>query len=136
MGSAAGIAQEHFEPGQEVFHQDDVGDRIYIILAGEAEVLGMRDGKEVTLARLQSGEYFGEMALLNQTKRSATVRCVKALDVLSLPKREFGLLTKNLPDLKASFEMVAKRRFKEDTEQGVLPEPQPPRSQAGTSTQA
>jgi CRP-like cAMP-binding protein len=94
----------------------------------------MRDGKEVTLARLQSGEYFGEMALLNQTKRSATVRCVKALDVLSLPKREFGLLTKNLPDLKASFEMVAKRRFKEDTEQGVLPEPpSPPRSQAGST---
>jgi NADH dehydrogenase len=136
MGSAAGIAQEHFEPGQEVFHQDDVGDRIYIILAGEAEVLGMRDGKEVTLARLQSGEYFGEMALLNQTKRSATVRCVKALDVLSLPKREFGLLTKNLPDLKASFEMVAKRRFKEDTEQGVLPEPPSSRSQAGSTTQA
>jgi NADH dehydrogenase len=133
MGSAAGIAQEHFEPGQEVFRRDDVGDRIYIILAGEAEVVGERDGKEVTLARLQSGEYFGEMALLNQTKRSATVRCIKALDVLSLPKREFGLLTKNLPDLKASFEMVAKRRLKEDTDQGLLPEPPPSRTQAGTT---
>jgi CRP-like cAMP-binding protein len=50
------------------------------------------------------------MALLNKTVRNATVRCVEALDVLSLPKREFGLLAGNLPELRRSFESVMERR--------------------------
>jgi NADH dehydrogenase len=114
LSNSAGIAQEHFEPGQDVFKQGDLGDRIYIILSGEADVILQRDGQEQALARLQAGEYFGEMALLNQTRRGATVRCVKAMDVLSLPKREFGLLTKNLPELKKSFEQVKERRERQD----------------------
>ena len=38
LGDSIGVSHEHFEPGQEVFHQDDLGDRIYIIARGEAEV--------------------------------------------------------------------------------------------------
>jgi CRP-like cAMP-binding protein len=107
---AAGVMQEHFEPGEEIFHQGDLGDRIYIIVNGRAEVLREEDGRERVLAQLVAGEYFGEMALLNKTVRNATVRCVEAMDVLSLPKREFGLLAGNLPELRRSFESVMERR--------------------------
>jgi NADH dehydrogenase len=116
LGHQSGITQEHFEAGEEVFRQGDVGDRIYIILSGECEVVQERDGKEIVCAQLKPGEYFGEMALLNQATRGATVRCTTPMDALSLPKREFGLLTKNLPELKQSFQMIADRRRLQDIE--------------------
>lgn len=62
------------------------------------------------LARLGPGQYFGEMALLENSPRTATVRCLSALDTLSVPKREFGMLTAYLPALRESFEAVARDR--------------------------
>jgi NADH dehydrogenase len=114
LSSSVGITQEHFEPGQDIFREGDVGDRIYIILSGEADVVQMRAGKEVHCTRLRAGEFFGEMAILNGDVRSSTVRCKSAMDALSLPKREFGLLTANLPELKSSFENVKVQRMERD----------------------
>jgi NADH:ubiquinone reductase (H+-translocating) len=126
LSSSAGITQEHFEPGQDVFRQGDVGDRIYIILSGEADVVQDRDGKEVHCTELHAGEFFGEMAILNGNVRSSTVRCKTAMDALSLPKREFGLLTANLPQLKSSFERVKHQREERDVAgDSVSPPPVP-----------
>ncbi len=110
LTNVTGVAHEHFEPGQEVFRQNDLGDRLYIIASGQAEVLRQENGHETVLARLGSGEYFGEMALLNHTTRNATVRCVEPLDVLSIHKREFNVLAANLPAVRESFEQVMKQR--------------------------
>lgn len=114
LGSSVGVTQEHFEPGQEVFHEGDVGDRVYIILSGKADVL-RGDDKLATLAR---GDYFGEMALLQMATRNATVRCAEPMDVLALPKREFNVLSANLPELRRSFE-------KKSTERGGPDAPRP-----------
>lgn len=105
-----GIAHEHFEPGEEIFRQGDLGDRLYIIANGQAEVVRRAQEGEKVLARLNAGEYFGEMALLNQTTRNATVRCITPLDVLSLPKGDFSALVANLPAVRASFEDVMHQR--------------------------
>jgi NADH:ubiquinone reductase (H+-translocating) len=110
LGSSVGVTQEHFEPGQEVFHEGDVGDRVYIILSGKADVL--RGGSK--LATLARGEYFGEMALLHMATRNATVRCAEAMDVLALPKREFSVLAANLPELRRSFETKSAERERPD----------------------
>jgi NADH dehydrogenase len=105
-----GMAHEHFEPGQTVFSQGDVGDRVFIIVSGEVDVVRHEMDGERRLARLGAGEYFGEMALLNNSTRNATVRAATSADVLSLPKHEFGALAANLPELRASFEAVMRRR--------------------------
>jgi len=110
LTNATGVSHEHFEPGEEVFHQGDLGDRIYIIARGQAEVAHRENDSETLLARLGPGEYFGEMALLNQTTRNATVRCLEPLDVLSIHKREFAVLAANLPAMRESFEQVMKQR--------------------------
>ncbi len=110
LTNSTGVAHEHFEPGQEVFRQGDLGDRIYIIAQGKAEVVRHERGRELRLAQLGPGEYFGEMALLNQTTRNATVRCVTPLDVLSIHKREFSVLAANLPAMRESFEQVMTQR--------------------------
>jgi NADH dehydrogenase len=105
-----GMSQEHFEPGQDVFRQGDLGDRLYIILSGEAEVRREEAGEETVLARLAAGQCFGEMALVNMATRNATVRCLAPMDVLSLPKKAFAVLASNLPDLRRSFERLAGER--------------------------
>jgi CRP-like cAMP-binding protein len=110
LGNSMGVAHEHFEPGQEIFRQGELGDRIYIVSRGKAEVVRSENGREISLALLGPGEYFGEMALLNRTTRNATVRCVEALDVLSIHKREFAVLAATLPTLRENFEKVMTER--------------------------
>jgi len=112
LSGSQGITQQHFEPGEEVFHQGDLGDRMYIIVNGHAEVVRDDDGIERRLAKIGPGEYFGEMALLKQSTRGATVRCVAPMDALSLPKREFSMLAAYLPQVRESLEAVMEQRAK------------------------
>ena len=111
---SSGAVHEHFEPGQKVFSEGELGDRVYILLSGRAEVVYRRPSAgpavEQVFATLGPGECFGEMALLGNVPRNATVRCVESMTVLSIPKREFGLLAANVPGLRASFEQVMARR--------------------------
>jgi len=120
------LAQLHFEPGEVVFRKGDRGDSLYIILQGEAEVIlesesqdpSKSSGQNVPrLATLGAGEYFGEIALLKQKTRSATVRCKKALDLLALPQGQFQALTANLLDFKNSFELVMELRMKREAQE-------------------
>ena len=71
--------------GRDVFKQGDPGDRFYVILSGEAEVLV--DGRQ---ARVEGpGEYFGEIALLREVPRTATVTASSDLDLLCLEGADF-----------------------------------------------
>src|SRR5689334_22385047 len=73
--SENGIRNQHFEPGDFVFHEGDLGDSVYVIRAGECEVTR----EDQVLATLAAGEYFGEMALLSDKTRNATVRAKTAV---------------------------------------------------------
>lgn len=116
LNGSMGITQEHFEPGEEVFHQGDIGDRIYIIVSGQAEVVHEDGDMEILLATLGTGEYFGEMALLKQTTRGATIRCTAPMDTLSLPKREFSMLAAYLPKMRETLELVMEQRMRSNAE--------------------
>lgn len=110
LAGSMGITQEHFEPGEEVFHQGDLGDRIYIIVSGQAEVIREDGAGDALLASLGAGEYFGEMALLRQSTRGATVRCTVPMNTLSLPKREFSMLAAYMPQMRETLEGVMEQR--------------------------
>ncbi|MBI4427859.1 MAG: FAD-dependent oxidoreductase [Ignavibacteriales bacterium] len=111
LGTAQGVAQAHFEPGEVVFRQGDLGDSLYILLRGEAEVVREDHGEQKVIAHLQPGEFFGEMALLNQKTRWATIRCIKPTDVLTVKKGDFTALVANLPDMRQTFENVMAKRM-------------------------
>jgi NADH dehydrogenase len=108
FGAQALLLREHFEPGQEVFQQGDLGDRIYGILDGEAEVVI----HDAVVARLGAGELFGEMALLDRTTRNATIRCSKPLSVWSLPGGELELLSRGMPELRRHLERLRESRLR------------------------
>jgi CRP-like cAMP-binding protein len=85
MGQPALLATlatgEHFtvQTGDAVFREGDMGNSFYVLLAGEVAVEKLRDGKPVELKRLGPGECFGEMALVGNDVRSATVRARSAV---------------------------------------------------------
>jgi MFS family permease len=75
----------HLTAGEEVFHQGDHGDRFYVIEDGEAEVI--RDGRVIHVRG--SGDGFGEIALLHDTTRTATIRARTPLRLSTLDRRHF-----------------------------------------------
>jgi NADH dehydrogenase len=100
LSPSHGISQLHFEPGEIIFNEGDVGDFLYIITRGEVEVYN----KSGHLANLGPGQYFGEMALLREATRNATIRCIKSTNVLALTKKDFGTLIANFKELRQNFE--------------------------------
>ncbi|HSO73352.1 MAG TPA: cyclic nucleotide-binding domain-containing protein, partial [Blastocatellia bacterium] len=96
------------------------GDRMYIIVNGNAEVIRTENGTERLLAKLGPGEYFGEMALLKQSTRGATVRCIAPMNALSLPKREFSLLAAYLPQVRESLEAVMDERARANAQASAV----------------
>ncbi|MBI3667463.1 MAG: FAD-dependent oxidoreductase [Acidobacteria bacterium] len=106
----SGVAEQYFEPGEIVFNQGDLGDSVYVIQEGECEVLREKDGKQEQLAILRTGEYFGEMALLSDASRNATIRARTALRVLLIAKADFNKLRSNVPAFGAVFAALAQER--------------------------
>src|SRR5262245_58557377 len=84
-----------FQAGDVVIRQGDEPDRFYIIANGEVDVMRhTAEGADVHLATLGSGEIFGEIGLLEATRRTADVRPHSDVEVLALDWRDF----KELPD--------------------------------------
>jgi len=112
MTPTQGIAELHFESGEVIFNEGDMGDYLYIIMEGEVEVYTTKDGKEKVLAKLGKGEYFGEMALLKKQPRNASIRCLSPVNVLALRKNDFGILISNFKELKKEIEHTEETRNK------------------------
>jgi putative peptide zinc metalloprotease protein len=89
----ASLRAERFAPGRTIIRQGERGDRFYIVQRGHVEVL-QRDGRGVTevVERLERGDYFGEVALLNDAPRNATCRATVPTELLSLSRADFERL--------------------------------------------
>ena len=107
----AGIRREHFEPREVIFREGDRGDRLYVIVDGEVEVLKQVPGRgEVPLRRLGPGEVFGEIALISDQPRSAMVRSVSGVNLMAVDREAFQALFANLPPLRSFFESLLDAR--------------------------
>lgn len=104
------ISRQHFEPGDVVFYQGDLGDCVYIVEKGECDVFRDKDGKEEHIATLTHGAYFGEMAVLSDTSRNATVRARTAMEVLLVRKQDFDMLKTSVPAFGEVFRELARSR--------------------------
>jgi len=112
-GKPEGIRREYFEPNEIIFRQGDRGDWLYVLVDGEVEVVRSVPGQgEVTLRTLRAGECFGEIALVSDQPRSATVRSLTSVNVLALDRDAFQALFSNLPPLRGFFEQLIEARLK------------------------
>ncbi len=78
-----------FEPGEELFHVGDPADCAFVILSGEAEFLVNTPHGEVVGGALGTNELFGELAILNNATRSATIRASGRLEALRIEEDVF-----------------------------------------------
>ena len=85
----AGALGKVYRDGEVIIRQGESGDCMYVIQAGQAEVLQESEGKEVRLSVLGEGDVFGEMALFEREARSATVRALGDARVLTVDKKTF-----------------------------------------------
>ena len=89
-------------PGEFIIKESQVGRAMYVILDGKVEIFTLdHDGKIVILATLQNGDYFGEQALMpdSKGKRNAFVRTDKISRLIKIPKEYFRLVLNRDSDL-------------------------------------
>lgn len=111
-----GVSRIHFAAGETIFREGDPGDYLYIIIEGEVEAIREAgpDQDEVVLNRLGPGEYFGEMALVSNAPRNATIRTITPVDAVTMQRVDFITLRNHLPGLHQSIEeVIAEKMSKE-----------------------
>src|SRR5580693_8648195 len=112
----SGIARQHFEPGEIIFNHGDLGDNVYVIEKGQCEVLRQVTNESSSVlehvADLGAGDYFGEMAVLADASRNATVRATAPSDLLLIRKNDFDQLKTSVPEFGDVFRELARRRTK------------------------
>lgn len=100
--------------GAVLMQQGELGDRAYIIVNGSVDVLRREaDGTERLVATLERGEVFGEIALVRDQPRTATVRTRVPCILLSLERQPFLELLEARPKLRAYVEQVALTRLEQ-----------------------
>jgi MFS family permease len=100
------VVTVHPSPGKVVIKEGDVGDRFYVVKEGELKVT--RDGLHV--ATLGPGGYFGEIALLRDVPRTATVMAVTPAVLLALERPDFLEAVTGHPQARAAAHQVAEER--------------------------
>ena len=105
------VVERRFKQGEIIFRQGDPPDCLYAIGRGEAEVVREDPVRgETILARLGPGEFFGEMGIIGNAPRMATVRAATDLEVLSIHRIHFGPLLSYLPWLREGILAEYRRR--------------------------
>lgn len=71
------IPNKMFKKDEVVFNEGDAADGMYYICSGKVEIASINNGKKTVLAHMREGEIFGEMALVDNQPRSATVTALE-----------------------------------------------------------
>lgn len=111
---AGSLRAASFTPGVEVVREGDIGDQLFVIERGAAEVFTQTAAGVVLLTKLAAGDMFGEIALLNPTRRrQATVKATEPLDVLTLSAADFEKSLAAFPELRVDVVMAAEAMLHE-----------------------
>lgn len=105
---------EQYGPGEVIFREGDEGRHVYVMKSGTVEVLQKGpDRTDHVIASLQSGDHFGEMALIQKVPRTATIRTASAVQVYKMNPSSFVALYTHLPGFRGHFQQVMESRLKD-----------------------
>ncbi len=84
------VSRRSFPRGTTIIAKGDITESLYVVISGRLKVMmSDEEGREVILATLGPNEFFGEMGLIDDSPRSASVVALEACEMLSLSKRDF-----------------------------------------------
>lgn len=106
-----------YEPDQVLFRQGDVGDAAYIIVDGSAKVLVDTDKGEIEVATLARNDFVGEIAILCDVPRTATVQATAQTVTLRITKDLFFRLVAEFPEMSVEIMRELASRLEHTTQQ-------------------
>jgi ATP-binding cassette subfamily B protein len=116
---ASVFESQYLEPGELVFSEGQLGDAFYVIARGVVEVVhGLDTPDERVIARLEDGDFFGEMALLSSQRRNASIRVRRATTLLRLDQRSFRQLLDSSSTARQTIEEAAAQRKQDNARVG------------------
>lgn len=106
-----------FEPGEEIFHQGDLADSAYIIMEGDAEILVETPGGVIKVADAKKNDFVGEIGILCDVPRTATIRAAQRLTTLKITKDLFFRMVTDFPQMGVEVMRVLAQRLDHTTSQ-------------------
>lgn len=104
-----------YKPGDVLFNQGDPGDAAYVIFGGEADVSVNTPSGPLTVARLKQNDFVGEIAILCDVPRTATVTAKTELVTLRIAKDLFFRLINDFPQIAIEIMRVLAQRLERTT---------------------
>jgi CRP-like cAMP-binding protein len=104
-----------YAPGQIIVRQGEVGDAAYVVLAGEAEVLVDSPNGQIKVADVSPNAIVGEIAILSNQMRTATVRARTAVETLRIRKDHFLRMLGEYPEMTVEIMRVLADRLSHTT---------------------
>ena len=104
-----------YNAGQTLFQQGDEGDAAYVILSGSADILVDSDGNQIKVAELEPNAIVGEIAILCDVSRTATVKATAPLEALRIRKDHFLRLLREFPEMTIEIVRVLADRLSHTT---------------------
>src|SRR5579864_6253107 len=106
-----------FEPGQTVFREGDASDTCYVVREGHARAVRSHgDGRTITLATFGPGDIFGELAMFEDERRSATVEAIEPTSVVGVLGPDMRRLMGEHPAIATRLVIALGRRLRETNE--------------------
>ena len=108
-----GVNLKSYNQGDVIFREGDPGDSLYVIRTGFVKITKKHGDKDQIIAYLSQGGYFGEMALLEDEKRTATISAFTKVEVIQVLKEDFNMLLHADPKLAEEIkDIVMERKLK------------------------
>ena len=110
----------NFPVGEVLCHENKIEDTFYLILDGEVEVTKVINNSETRLLKtLRTGDFFGEMALIHNAPRAATVKTLTPLIALEIHKEAFDRVLKNSTSISLAMVHEISHRLRENDEMAI-----------------
>lgn len=114
LKQVASITEEHLFHDEEVLaEQGEPGDELYIIVSGDVQVLVKRGDSMVELARRSSGQYVGEMAIISQSPRMASLVAAGEVRTLCIGQKQFEVVLRERPETSLAVMRMLCERLRE-----------------------
>jgi len=102
-----------FDSGEFIFREGDLGTEMYILQEGKVEILKDMQGEDKQLAVLEKGDFFGEMAILEDLPRTASARSVTPVKLLMINGSTFDQMLRSNPEIAVRMMRKLSRRLRE-----------------------